>query len=152
MDRLKRQIDYDGNRTKSMVWSERSKLLARNPGKKAMIVGIVLAILTHFSGNFVFMDYTASIFRSVGSLFAPNQSALIVASIQFVGTCTVPFLIDRAGRKVIHTAFVTLFTSKLIDFIFLGELVLVHCINSRIGIRIICAGNICYAEIMEFSC
>lgn len=100
MERIKCQIDNDGNTKKSMEWSELSKLLTQNPGKKAMIIGTVLSMLTHFSGNFVLMDYTANIFKMSGSILLPNQSALIVASIQFIATCAVPLLIERAGRKV----------------------------------------------------
>lgn len=102
---MKRQIGDDDSSTKmSWDWSELPKLVARNPAKKAMIIGIVLSILTHFSGNFVLMEYTASIFQLSGSVLLPNQSALLSAAVQFVATCIVLFLVERVGRKPLYIA------------------------------------------------
>lgn len=83
-----------------MKWSELLTLLKANPGRKAMTIGIFLVILNHFSGNFVLTNYTANIFAFAGSVLTPNESALIVAAIQFIGTCMVPLLVERTGRKV----------------------------------------------------
>lgn len=103
IERLKRQIgDDDSNTRKSLKWSELWKLVTRNPGKKAMIIGTVLSLLTHFCGNFALMNFTANIFELSGSVLQPDQSALVVAVVQFVATCTVPYLIERAGRKPLY--------------------------------------------------
>lgn len=100
MERLKCQI---ANRTKtSRAWSELFKLLIQNPGRKAITIGLVLCMLNHFSGNFVLLNYTANIFKMSGSVLSPNESALVVACVQFIGTCTVQVLVERAGRKVIN--------------------------------------------------
>lgn len=102
IDRLHRQIGDADSPKKSLKWSELWQLLSRNPGKKAMIIAIFLSMLTHLSGNFALMNYTANIFEFAGSVLQPNESALIVAAIQFIATCTVPILIERAGRKPLY--------------------------------------------------
>lgn len=102
IERLKHQIgDDDAGTNKPLKWSELWELLKRNPGKKAMIIGLVLSLLTHFSGNFVLINYTANIFRLAGTMH-PNKSTLIVAVIQFIATCMVPILVERAGRKPLY--------------------------------------------------
>ena len=102
IERLKHQIGDDGNQKKSLEWSELSKLLTRNPGKKALTIGIALTMLAHFSGNFALMNYTANIFEIAGSVLDPNESALIVSIVQFIATCMVPILVERAGRKPLY--------------------------------------------------
>lgn len=104
--RLKRQIGDDDssiNHTKKLLkWSEILRLVTRNPGRKAMIIGITLCLLAHFCGNYALMNYTANIFEMAGSFLVPNESALIVAAVQFIATCSVPYLIERAGRKPMY--------------------------------------------------
>lgn len=103
VDRLRQQIgDQSDSTKKSLKWSELMRLVSRNPGKKALIISIVLSMLTHFSGNFVLITYTANIFNMAGSVLHPNESALIVAGVQFVATCMVTVLIERAGRKPLY--------------------------------------------------
>lgn len=100
IDKLKRQIESSSTEGKPANFSELAKSLTRNPGKKAMIIGVVLAVLNHFSGNFALVTYTAHIFEEAGSILSPNCSALIVAVVQFIGSITVPMLVERTGRKV----------------------------------------------------
>ena len=98
IDRLMRQIG-DVNSSKNLVkWSD----LIRNPGKKALIIGIVLGVLNHFSGNYALISYTATIFQESGSVMSPNESALIVAIIQCFSSCLVPILVERCGRKPLY--------------------------------------------------
>lgn len=101
MDRLKSSIEgvekkqIDGN---SLKWSA----ITTRPGSKALTIGIILIVLNQFGGCYAIMNYTASIFEEagMGSTLSSNLSAMIVAIIQFVGTCLVTLLVDRAGRKV----------------------------------------------------
>lgn len=74
--------------------------LLRNPGRKAIIIGIVLAALNHITGSYALISYTATIFKESGSMISPNESALVVGVIQLIGTFVVPVLIERSGRKV----------------------------------------------------
>lgn len=95
MDKLKRQLGE--TKTKNPInWSQ----LLTNPSRKAMVIGVVLAVLNHISGSYALITYAAVIFRETGSIFSSNESALIIAIIQFIGTTIVPFLVDRVGRKV----------------------------------------------------
>lgn len=101
IERVKQQIDNVSTGS-AMKWSELKNNLKRNPGRKAMIIGVFLGILNHFSGNFALVSYTANIFDAAGSFLKPNESALIVATTQFISTCLVPIFIEKAGRKVIR--------------------------------------------------
>lgn len=51
--------------------------LITNPGRKAMVIGIVLAALNHITGSYALLSYTATIFKESGSLITPNESALV---------------------------------------------------------------------------
>lgn len=72
----------------------------KNPGRKAMIIGLVLSSMVHLSGAYAMMNYAGTIFQGAGSIISTNESALIIGVIQFIGTCTLPFLVERVGRKV----------------------------------------------------
>lgn len=80
----------------SFDWSE----LVNGPGKRAMIIGIVLALLNQLCGCFAMLNYTASIFQEAGSSMSPNMSAIVVGIIQLLGSYAATNLVDRAGRKV----------------------------------------------------
>lgn len=49
----KKSINNSGN------WSD----LFRNPGRKAMMIGIALASLMHFSGSYAMISYAGTIFQ-----------------------------------------------------------------------------------------
>lgn len=101
VERLKCRMNAD-DRMKD--WHDLKNMLLRNPGKKALIIGFGLYMIESFTGHFVLMNYTASIFKYAGSALPPNESALIVASVQFIGNLCVPVLVELTGRKVILTA------------------------------------------------
>lgn len=101
IDKLKDQIkdkEMDGSAIKRIKLSD----LTTNPGRKAITIGIVLALANHFSGSFAIITYAAEIFQTTGSIFSENESALIIAAIQLCGTCTLPFLVERIGRKALY--------------------------------------------------
>lgn len=83
----------------SFDWSN----LLSGTGRKAMIIGIVLAAINQLCGCFAMLNYTASIFRESGSAMSPNTSAIIVGVIQVLGTISATFLVERAGRKVMYS-------------------------------------------------
>lgn len=65
----------------SFKWSD----FGKNPGRKALIIGIVLAALNHITGSYALLNYTSSIFEASGSIISANESALIVGIIQLIG-------------------------------------------------------------------
>lgn len=86
IEKLKRQIDNDDTPDKQMEWSALTALMKTNLGKRSMIIGICLAILTHLSANFVLIDFTPNIFEIAGTGLSANESSLIEATIQFIAT------------------------------------------------------------------
>ena len=70
------------------------------PALKGIAIGLFLMFLNQFSGCFAIITYTADIFKSSGSSLSPNQSSIIVASIQLIGSYVALNLVDRFGRKV----------------------------------------------------
>lgn len=100
MDRLKnslRDISIDKSNKIAFKWSD---LIEIPEYRKAMIIGIFLAMLNQCSGCFAMLNYTAIIFEEAGSSLPPNICAIIVGIIQFVGAYVATALVDRAGRKV----------------------------------------------------
>jgi len=47
------------------------------------------------------LNYTAVIFEQSGSSMPPTMAAIVVGSIQLVGTYTSTVLVDRLGRKIL---------------------------------------------------
>lgn len=64
---------------------------ASKQARKAMIIGIALVALNQFCGCFAMLNYTASIFKESGSSMSPNMSAIVVGTIQLVGSIALRF-------------------------------------------------------------
>lgn len=68
--------------------------------QKALFIAIVVISINEFSGAFILVSYTATIFSNSGSILSPNLSAVIVGLIQFIGTYISTIYVEKAGRKV----------------------------------------------------
>ncbi|XP_031623073.1 facilitated trehalose transporter Tret1-like [Contarinia nasturtii] len=96
MNKLKNSLQVDNvKKYDSIKWCD----LTSGAGRKAMIIGIVLAVLNQLCGCFAMLQYTANIFEEAGSTMVPNMSAIVVAVIQLIGSYVATILVDRAGRK-----------------------------------------------------
>lgn len=78
-------------------WSD----LITNPGRKAFMIGMGLAMLSTFCGVSALICYTSTVFQEAGSTMSPNMSSIIVGTIQLFGSFITINLVDRAGRRVI---------------------------------------------------
>lgn len=87
-------------RIKRTIIADKKKFAANRAARKAMLIGLFLMFLHEFCGCFTMINYTATIFRESGSEISPGLSAIIVATVQLVGTIVSMKLVDRAGRKV----------------------------------------------------
>lgn len=100
MEKLKSSVGSsktNGKTDNVFRWSD----LVHGRGRKAMMIGIVLASIQQLCGCFAMLQYTVSIFEESGSAMSPNSSAIVVAAIQVLGSYFATFLVDRAGRKVL---------------------------------------------------
>ncbi|GAB0091274.1 hypothetical protein DMENIID0001_060930 [Sergentomyia squamirostris] len=68
---------------------------------KAIFISLVLLMGTDFCGIFAIVTYTTGIFREAGSSLSPNTSAIVVASIQVLGSYVSTWFVDRSGRKAL---------------------------------------------------
>uniref|UniRef100_A0A182STD7 Major facilitator superfamily (MFS) profile domain-containing protein n=1 Tax=Anopheles maculatus TaxID=74869 RepID=A0A182STD7_9DIPT len=69
--------------------------------KLGIFIGIFLMFINQFCGIFAILTYAASIFAGVGSSLSPNTSAIIMGTIQIVGTLSSFVFVDLAGRKIL---------------------------------------------------
>lgn len=85
---------------RSVKWED----ITSNPGRKALIIGVVLAISGHISGNFAIINYTASIFEKAGAedFLSAKESAIVVGIVQLVGVVIMLCLVERLGRKILY--------------------------------------------------
>lgn len=81
---------------KSMSWSD----CVKNPGRKALTIGVGLSIVNQFCGIPALIAYTTNIFEEAGSNISPDSATIVVGLIQVFGTFVTTNLVDRAGRKV----------------------------------------------------
>lgn len=98
MNRLKSAIENEAKKCVkgSVKWSD----FLTGPARKAMIIGIVLSALNQLCGCFALLNYAGLIFEESGSTLSSNMSMIFVGLIQFIGSTSLLFLVDRAGRKV----------------------------------------------------
>lgn len=65
----------------------------------------ILMVAHEVNGVFTMVNYASVIFAKSGSSMSPGISAIIVGAIQLIGSYVSSLLIDRLGRKVIHSRF-----------------------------------------------
>lgn len=97
---IKLQSTVQSDSTCKSNASKWSDLAKGEPGRKAMLIGIILALLNQLCGCFAMLQYTAQIFADAGSSLSPNVSAIFVGVVQLIGSSVATNLVDRAGRKV----------------------------------------------------
>ncbi|XP_055302948.1 facilitated trehalose transporter Tret1-like [Sitodiplosis mosellana] len=98
MTKLKSTVK-GGNSGKSSDNSFKLSDLSTGAGRKAMMIGIVLAMINQLSGCFAMLQYTATIFKEAGSSMSPNMSSIVVGLLQLVGSSVATLLVERSGRK-----------------------------------------------------
>lgn len=90
-------VDKDkAHKKKSLSWSD----LKTPHARKAFTIGIVLVILSQWSGCSAMFTYAGQIFTDAGSTLTPNMSSIVVSSIQILGSSISINFVDRLGRKV----------------------------------------------------
>ncbi|KAG4076493.1 hypothetical protein HA402_014457 [Bradysia odoriphaga] len=123
-----------------------------NPGRKAMIIGIVLAALNHLTGSFVLIAYAGTVFQKSGSALSPNDSALIIGFIQLIGTFLVPLSIEWTGRKVLYGISTV---SSVVGFAFLGTYLMFqswgYAVSHLNWIPIVCCSFVVLAQSLGVS-
>jgi len=63
-----------------------------------MLFGLILMLVSAFSGAFALISYASSIFRESGSDIDPNSSAIALGALQICGTLNSIVIIDRISR------------------------------------------------------
>lgn len=96
IDKLKSALGDSENVNSRGNWTAESISIARN----AMVMGFVLVSLYIYSGVTPMTFYVATIFQETGSSLSPNMSAIVIGTIQLIGTCVATELVERVGRKV----------------------------------------------------
>ena len=76
--------------------------LESSTNKRALKIGLVLALVNILSGCFALINYTAEIFMESGSSLSPNMSAIVVGVIQLAGSCVSTVVVDKVPRKVLY--------------------------------------------------
>lgn len=98
MNKLKSSLHTtDKTDANSFEWSD----LVRNPGRKAITIGAVLASLFPLCGCGTITSYAGEIFKAADSTIPSSTSMIVVGVAQFSGTLITTNLVERIGRRVI---------------------------------------------------
>jgi MFS family permease len=91
--------------SEELTWRETNKLsvsdFTEKKARRGLAISLFLMVLSEASGFFAVLQYTATIFEESGSNFTPNESTIIVASLQILGILVSFFIVDKCGRKVL---------------------------------------------------
>jgi len=71
---------------------------------KPLLISLLLLLFQQMTGIEAILVYTVYIFQEGGgcsSIPDPNQSTIIVGSLQVIATCFSAFLVDKSGRRVL---------------------------------------------------
>ncbi|XP_069691022.1 facilitated trehalose transporter Tret1-2 homolog [Periplaneta americana] len=77
------------------------ELLSVRGTRKALLIGIVLAVCQQFSGLNPMYSYCAVIFETIGGHFTPEISSFIVSAVGILGSFFCFFFSDKLGRRVL---------------------------------------------------
>ncbi|XP_069690347.1 facilitated trehalose transporter Tret1-like [Periplaneta americana] len=84
------------------------ELLSVRGTRKALLIGIVLAVCQQLSGINPVFSYCAVIFEMTGGHFTPNISSFIVSAVTLLGSLFCIFFSDKLGRRVLLISTYTL--------------------------------------------
>uniref|UniRef100_A0AAG5D9P6 Major facilitator superfamily (MFS) profile domain-containing protein n=1 Tax=Anopheles atroparvus TaxID=41427 RepID=A0AAG5D9P6_ANOAO len=96
-DNMKKFIEHNTSQNSRVTLAD----FRSREAKLGMFIGVFLMFINQFCGIFAILTYAASIFEEVGSTLSPNTSAIIMGTIQIVGTLSSFVFVDLAGRKVL---------------------------------------------------
>uniref|UniRef100_A0A182JVW4 Major facilitator superfamily (MFS) profile domain-containing protein n=1 Tax=Anopheles christyi TaxID=43041 RepID=A0A182JVW4_9DIPT len=96
-DNMEKFIEHNNGQGSRVTCSDFKSREAR----LGIFIGVFLMFINQFCGIFAILTYAASIFAGVGSTLSPNTSAIIMGTIQIVGTLSSFVFVDLAGRKVL---------------------------------------------------
>lgn len=82
-------------------FKNKKKFTGTKQSIRGFIIGPTLMAVSQFSGTFTISNYASIIFKASGSTIEPNMSAIVMGSVQVLGTCCASILIDKLGRKVL---------------------------------------------------
>lgn len=75
------------------------------------------------------ISYTSVILSKSGSSLSPSVSSIIIGIIQFIGAYVSTILVDRLGRKVLHTYIHILIYNIQIDICIAIDMAYSHLVN-----------------------
>lgn len=93
--------DFDSEKDEDILQKMRFQDICEPSTRKALIIGTILMNSVVLCGAFTLTNYYETIFREAGSSLTPAASSLIVAIIQFAGTCSATLTVERLGRKTL---------------------------------------------------
>ncbi|XP_055850405.1 facilitated trehalose transporter Tret1-like [Episyrphus balteatus] len=96
MSRIQKAVDEDMSNKGNI-----SEILKNRAYKKAFVICIGLLTFQQFSGTTAVTFNSQSIFTSAQSNLDPAIATIIMGLVQLVANLITPFVVDRAGRKII---------------------------------------------------
>ncbi|XP_053673560.1 facilitated trehalose transporter Tret1-like [Anopheles nili] len=96
-DNMEKFIEHNAGQSSRVTLAD----FQSREAKLGLFIGVFLMFINQFCGVFAILTYAASIFAGVGSTLDPNTSAIIMGTIQIVGTLSSFVFVDLAGRKVL---------------------------------------------------
>ncbi|XP_052892091.1 uncharacterized protein LOC128300161 [Anopheles moucheti] len=96
-DNMEKFIEHNAGQSSGITLAD----FKSHEAKLGIFIGVFLMFINQFCGIFAILTYAASIFAGVGSTLSPNTSAIIMGTIQIVGTLSSFVFVDLAGRKVL---------------------------------------------------
>lgn len=97
------------------VWDQMKMMTQKSLAIRILVLGILL-FASHFTGNFAFIAYSVSIFKSAEVSMSPYLNTILVGCVRIVGVFIYITIADKFGRKPLFM--ITLSLSGLCMFVF----------------------------------
>ncbi|XP_070507757.1 facilitated trehalose transporter Tret1-like [Chironomus tepperi] len=97
---IAKKVEENENTRKTSLLMDELKLRST---QKALCYGIVLVLVNQLCGCMAFINYTSDIFMRSGSTLSPSISAIIVATIQLLGSGVSVLITEKVSRKLLYS-------------------------------------------------
>ncbi|XP_052744838.1 facilitated trehalose transporter Tret1 [Bicyclus anynana] len=111
--------------TEANSWKAWIKIFTVKANRKSLFITLTLCTLQQTSGVAAVLFFATTIFQIAGSSIRPDLATIIIGTTRLLSSCVAPFVVERAGRKMlllVSTALCAVSLSTLGTYFYLSRI------------------------------